>query len=250
MSEGLRVLAVDDERPALEDLARLLRGSDHVAHVETASSGAAALAKLADRRFDAIFLDVRMPELDGLELTRVLRRFESAPDVVFVTAYDDAAVDAFELRAVDYLMKPVARPRLEETLARVRGRQRAGAESETATAPAEKPPGHDLVAARGRSGGTRLVTRSSILYVESAGDYVRLVCDDGRYLLRAHISDLERRWSSSGFVRVHRQYVANIARALELQPNLNGTASLVFHDGSSIPVSRRQVSALMQALAA
>ena len=110
---GVReVLAVDDERPALDDLARVLRAQPAVAEVETAESGEEALHALAGgEHYDAVFLDVRMPGLDGVELARVLRRFAAPPALIFVSAYESAAVEAFELRALDYLMKPVSRAR-------------------------------------------------------------------------------------------------------------------------------------------
>ena len=105
----LRVLAVDDERPALDDLARVLRAQPAVAEVATAESGEEALHALAGgEHYDAVFLDVRMPGLDGVELARVLRRFASPPALIFVSAYESAAVEAFELRALDYLLKPVS----------------------------------------------------------------------------------------------------------------------------------------------
>ncbi len=126
----MRVLAVDDELPALEDLVRLLEASPAVERVESAASAEEALVALAaGTAIDAVFLDVRMPGLDGLELARVLRRFEHPPAVVFVSAFDDAAVDAFELAAVDYLRKPVSRRRLDEAIERAsapRTRRRAG----------------------------------------------------------------------------------------------------------------------------
>jgi DNA-binding LytR/AlgR family response regulator len=245
---GLTVLAVDDELPALRDLARLLAGSQLVETVDTAASAAEALSQLGDRAYDALFLDVRMPDVDGVELARVLRRFARPPAVVFVTAYEDAAVDAFQVRALDYLLKPVARRRLEEALARVRG------EAEAPAAPEPEAKGQttgelDLVPAENlRGGGVRLVARSSILYVEASGDYVRLVTEDGRFLLRGHLLDLERRWQAHGFVRVHRRYLANLARAVEVRPHLNGTASLVFTGGASIAVSRRQATQLARRL--
>src|SRR5437764_753026 len=118
-ADRLTILAVDDERTQLEDLARLLRSSPSVEEVECACDGRDALAKLSSQPYDAIFLDVRMPDLDGLELARVLRRFAAPPQLVFVSAYDTAAVDAFELAALDYLRKPVSRHRVEEALERV-----------------------------------------------------------------------------------------------------------------------------------
>jgi DNA-binding LytR/AlgR family response regulator len=247
-SERLTILAVDDERPQLQDLARLLSSSPIVEAVECASGGHEALLKASSQPYDAIFLDVRMPDLDGLELARVLRRFASPPQLVFVTAHDSAAVDAFELRALDYLLKPVARQRVQETLERV-----ASAVSATEQATGEPhsdphsptPREGDVVAvANVRSGSTRLIPRTSILYVQSHGDFVRIVVEDGRYLLRATLTDVQRRWDQFGFVRVHRQYVANLNNAVELRPLFGGTAELVFGDGRTIPVARRNVAEL------
>src|SRR5438552_4328199 len=118
-SDRLTILAVDDEHTQLEDLARLLRSFPAVEEVECAYGGHDALVKASSQPYDAIFLDVRMPDLDGVELARVLRRFASPPQLVFVTAYDSAAVDAFELHALDYLLKPVRRNRVQEALERV-----------------------------------------------------------------------------------------------------------------------------------
>ncbi len=118
-SRGLTILAVDDEQTQLEDLARLLRGFPSVEDVECAAGGQDALVKASGQPYDAIFLDVRMPDLDGLKLARVLKRFSNPPQIVFVSAYDTAAVDVFELRAVDYLRKPVSRRRVEEALERI-----------------------------------------------------------------------------------------------------------------------------------
>jgi alkanesulfonate monooxygenase SsuD/methylene tetrahydromethanopterin reductase-like flavin-dependent oxidoreductase (luciferase family) len=117
---GLDVLVVDDEGPALADLARQLRSLPETAAVHTAADGQEALRTLAERPFDAVFLDVRMPGIDGLELARVLRRFETPPAVVFVSAHETGAVGAFELKALDYLMKPVSRRRLAEAIALIR----------------------------------------------------------------------------------------------------------------------------------
>jgi DNA-binding LytR/AlgR family response regulator len=240
--DGLRVLAVDDERNALEDLAWMLDASDLVADVDTAASGNEAMQKVGTTAYDAIFLDVRMPGLDGVGLGRVLRRFANPPALVFVTAFESAAVDAFELRAADYLMKPVGRARLEEALRRVA--EPSAAAPEAAPAPAHDDEADVVPVDNVRGGGTRLVARSSILYLQAHGDYVRIVSDDGRFLLRARLADIERRWEPFGFVRVHRGYVANLKRAVEVRPLFNGTAVLVFGDGSTVPIARRQVAEL------
>jgi DNA-binding LytR/AlgR family response regulator len=258
-TDRLRLLAVDDERPQLEDLARLLGSFAGVQRVDCARDGHEALHKLStDPGYDAIFLDVRMPDLDGIELGRVLRRFASPPQLVFVSAYDSAAVDAFELRALDYLLKPVSRRRLEEALERVNAAlDRSGGEP-TAPATEDRGAASATVSATGemvavsnvRTGSTRLIARSSILYVQSHGDFVRIVTPEGRYLLRATLADVERRWEPHGFHRVHRQYLANLAQAVELRPQLGGGAELVFTEGQAVPVARRQSGDLSRRLRA
>jgi two-component system, LytTR family, response regulator LytT len=245
--DQLTILAVDDERTQLEDLARLLRNSPSVREVECAYDGHEALHKASTQAFDAIFLDVRMPDLDGLELGRVLRRFAEPPQLVFVSAYDSAAVDAFELHALDYLRKPVGRRRVEEAIERV-------AAAVDSTAVAERNPArlvvpsadeHEMIAVANLHGGsTRLLARSAILYVQSYGDFVRIVTADGRYLLRSTLAEIERRWEPLGYVRVHRQYVANLRNAVELRPMLGGTAELTFGNGQTIPVARRHTAEL------
>jgi DNA-binding LytR/AlgR family response regulator len=234
----LDVLVVDDEGPALADLSRLLRSTPGTGAVCTAASGQEALRTLAARPFDAVFLDVRMPGIDGLELARVLRRFEQPPAVVFVSAYETGAVGAFELKALDYLMKPVSSSRLAEALGRVR---------EARGAPATRD---DVVPLPTLRGGTRLVPRESILFLQAEGDYVHVICDDERFLMRGRISELARRWHEHGFVQVHRGYVANLRRAAEVRPRENGTAVLAFPDGREIPVARRKVADLRRELVA
>ena len=243
MTAPLRVLAVDDERNALDDLAWMLDASELVGEVDTAASGNEAMQKVGTTAYDAIFLDVRMPGLDGDGFARVLRRFADPPKVVFVTAYETAAVEAFALRAADYLMKPVGRARLEEALRRV-AEPATQAAPEPAPAPAAEDEADVVPVDNVRGGGTRLVPRTSILYLQAHGDYVRLVTDDGRFLLRARLADIERRWEQFGFVRVHRGYIANLKRAVEVRPLFNGTAVLVFGDGTTVPIARRQVSEL------
>jgi two-component system response regulator LytT len=248
---GLRVLAVDDERPALEDLARLLGGAPAVSEVVVADSGGEALRSLADHRFDAIFLDVRMPELDGLELASVLDQFASPPALVFVSAYEDGAVGAFEhdLHPLDYLMKPVSRARIVQALDRVLA-ARDGDPAAGPGAPHGAGDGEIVPVEHQRGGATRLVARSSILYVKADGDYVRIVSDEGRFLVRGALSDIERRWVAYGFARVHRSYIANLRRATEIRPELGGTATIVLTDGTEIPVARRQVAELRRRLRA
>lgn len=256
MSErGLSVLAVDDEPPQLEDLARILRASPRVHRVETAASGQEAMVKASRRPYDAIFLDVRMPELDGLELARVLKAFARAPALVFVSAFDTSAVATFEVRALDFLMKPVTPERVAEALDRVlasnsahedaHGNGAHGAHGE-AGEPGED---EDVIAVNNvRAGAVRLLKRSSILYVMAYGDYLRVFADSGRYLARGTLADIERRFDAHGFLRVHRCYLANLRRVTEIRPLLNGTALLMFENGGEVPVARRHMAALRRRL--
>lgn len=253
---GLRILAVDDEPRALADLERLLRAMPEVSGVECADAGAEALRRVAASSFDAVFLDVRIPGLDGLELARVLRRFAAAPELVFVSAHDDAAVEAFELRALDYLRKPVARARLTEAVHRVadaravRSTDGTGQGEDAAAVAANDPDGAgEVVAVSALHGGaTRLLARAEIQYVSSYGDFVHVVTAGSRFLLRSTLSDVERRWAPHGFVRVHRQYLANLHRAVELRPQVGGTAELAFADGAVVPVARRHTAELARRL--
>jgi DNA-binding LytR/AlgR family response regulator len=248
---SLCVLAVDDERPALEDLARMLRASAWIAEVVCAQNGSEALRQLAKRQFDALFLDVRMAGLGGLELAGVLGRFANPPAIVFVSAYEDGAVRAFEVHAVDFLMKPVSRQRLEDAITRV-AEYTGRAAPRSATGPELPPedPAHEEIVAveRANGGATRIVSRASILYVQARGDYVRIVSDEGRFIHRGTLSELERRWSAHAFHRVHRAYLVNLRRAVEMRPDLGGTAVMLLNDGSEIPVARRHVGELRHRL--
>jgi DNA-binding LytR/AlgR family response regulator len=249
--DRLTILAVDDEQPQLADLARLLRAFPSVEDVECAGDGQDALVKASTQRFDAIFLDVRMPDLDGLKLARVLKRFQNPPQIVFVSAYDTAAVDAFELNAVDYLRKPVSRRRVEQALERVASALEQGNAGEVSDGAAGRPPSeHDMVAVLSSQGGgsIRLVPRSEILYAQAHGDFVRVITAEGGYLLRSTLAGIETRWKPFGFVRVHRGYVANLARAVELRPLLGGTAELVLPGEETVPVARRHVAELRRRL--
>jgi DNA-binding LytR/AlgR family response regulator len=173
---------------------------------------------------------------------------------VFVSAYDNAAVDAFELHALDYLRKPVARARVEEAVERV-----ADAIEAAHPGTGERSTRHDgrdghradeeMIAVANLHGGTtRLLARSSIYYVQSYGDFVRVVTADGRYLLRSTLAEIEQRWSRHGFFRAHRQYVVNLRNTVELRPQLGGTAELAFADGQAIPVARRHAAELARRL--
>lgn len=240
-ASGLVVLAVDDEEPALDELAYLLRADQRVAQVRTARDATEALRVLRDGSVDVTFLDIRMPGLDGLELARVLRQFAQPPLVVFVTAHDDRAVDAFDLGAVDYLLKPLRQDRLAEALrraavarGRVPARGDAGRDSADEVIPVEL------------AGRTRMLPRSSVRWVEAQGDYARLHTAEGSHLVRIPLSALEERWADAGFVRIHRSYLVALHLIRELR--LTGSGYVVRVDDRELPVSRRHTRELKDRL--
>ncbi|HSF26241.1 MAG TPA: LytTR family DNA-binding domain-containing protein [Actinomycetes bacterium] len=212
----LSVLVVDDELPALEELGWLLRQDPRVGSVRLAQDGATALRLLDEQQVDALFLDIRMPGLDGLALARVLARFKEAPQVVFVTAYDDHAVDAFELDAADYLLKPVHPERLAEAVRRVVVATEPGGDGPDPGGPADPLPEETIPVELG--GVTRFVARSDVRWVEAAGDYARLHTADGSsHLVRVPLTTLEERWGAAGFVRIHRSTLVALTHIDELR---------------------------------
>ncbi len=225
---SLVVLAVDDEPPALDELAYLLRADHRVAAVHTAGDATDALRVLRDTDVDAVFLDIRMPGLDGMELARVLRRFSRPPAIVFVTAYDDGAVDAFDLGVTDYVRKPVRRERLAESLRRVASLRPAQRE---ANGPSDPSIPVEL------AGTTRMLPRSAVRWVEAQGDYARLHTADASHLVRVSLATLAERWADAGFVRIHRSYLVQLALIAELR--LTNSGYVVVVDGTELPVSRR-----------
>ncbi|MET8451688.1 LytTR family DNA-binding domain-containing protein [Streptomyces sp. NPDC005209] len=244
MTEELSVLVVEDEPLSRDELVHLLRGVPGVGQVEAAPDAVSALKLLRHREFDAAFLDIGMPGLDGMELAAVLSRLARPPAVVFVTASQQHAVDAFGIGAVDYLLKPASAGRVRQALERVH-RARA-APVPRAAAPPE--PAGDLAVLKVESEGrTRYVRREQVRFVEAHGDHVRLDTREGRFLVRMPLSALERGWSQAGFLRVHRGYLLALRAVEDLRTDAVG--QLVAHTaGGDVPVSRRHARQLKEQL--
>jgi DNA-binding LytR/AlgR family response regulator len=241
VSRPLTVLAVDDEAPALDELAYLLDRHPAVGEVLRAGDATAALRELNRRPVDAVFLDINMPGLSGIELAGVLARYAQRPAIVFVTAHDDKAVAAFDVGAVDYLLKPVRENRLDEAVRRVQARREA-------SPPSPGTPADSDVLPAELGGITSLVPRDSISWVEAEGDYARLHSASGAHLVRIPLSTLESRWREHGFQRIHRSYLValrfvtglrTVDGAVLVRLRANGTSPEV-----ELPVSRRQAREL------
>ena len=245
MAGQLRVLAVDDEPPALDELSYLLGRHPDIGEVVTVSDATAALRVLGEQPLDAVFLDINMPGLSGLELAGVLANFAAPPALVFVTAHDDEAVAAFEVGALDYLLKPIRQERLDEAVRRVRA-SRTPDDSRTGDSPGD----HVIPVELG--GVTQLVRCDTVGWVEAEGDYARLHTASGSHLVRIPLSVLEDRWRNRGFQRVHRSYLVALGMVTGLRTSSTATLVRLRANGASpaveLPVSRRQARELRDRL--
>lgn len=241
MKSALTVLAVDDEAPALDELVYLLGRHPDIDKVFDASDATSALRELNQRTIDAIFLDINMPGLSGIELAGVLANFAHRPAVVFVTAHDDKAVAAFDVGAIDYLLKPIRADRLDEAVRRVTSARTA------APAQSADDPDADVIPAE-LGGITHLIPRDSIGWVEAEGDYARLHSASGSHLVRIPLSTLETRWRDHGFQRIHRSYLVALRVVTGLRTADGAVLVRLRTNGASpaveLPVSRRQAREL------
>ncbi|MFC5729162.1 MULTISPECIES: LytR/AlgR family response regulator transcription factor [Nocardioides] len=233
--ERLRVLVIDDERPALDELSFLLGADDRVGEVIACQSATDGLRTLRECEVDCVFLDIQMPGLSGLELAEVLGRFKQPPPVVFVTAHEQHAVEAFDLHAVDYVLKPVRPERLAEAVRRV------------VTDADRRPATTDTQIAVERGGVTRFIDRGDITHVEAQGDYARLHTGGGAtYLIRVPLSTLEEEWAEAGFHRIHRSLLVALPHVTEVRTDQGRTTVVV--DGIELAVSRRHTRGLRDVL--
>jgi two-component system LytT family response regulator len=231
MSAPLRVLVVDDEAPARRKLERLLAELPDVALAGEAESGPEAVARIAALAPDLVLLDVQMPGLDGFGVVDAVG-VAAMPAVVFVTAYDEHALRAFEVRALDYLLKPVTLDRLREAVTRVQARRAAGAAS---TAPA--PPLRHLLVHDAR--GARLLPVDEIELARAERNYVALRTARGTFRVRGTIGGLAERLDGARFLRVNRSDVVRLDAIAELQPWSHGDYRIVLRDGTALLWSRR-----------
>ncbi len=232
----LKALVVDDEAPARSELRFLLDEAGGVEVVGEASTAVEALQLIKAIPYDAIFLDIDMPGLSGMEFAEVLAGLPKPPAVVFVTAHSEHALEAFEVAAVDYLVKPVEVERLKVAIGRLTTPEPGGERVERI--PVEK------------AGRKILVGVDEILYVMARDDYSYIFTDTERYLSTISLAQLEARLQASGFYRVHRRYLVNLERVQEVVPMYGGTLLLTLRDSArtQIPVSRRRVPSLKKAL--
>jgi two-component system LytT family response regulator len=255
----IRTILVDDEKLATQGLQLRLEAHSDVEIVDTAQNGREAIRKIKTHKPDLVFLDIQMPGFDGFSVIQGLMEVEP-PLVVFVTAYSDHAIRAFEAQAVDYLVKPVEPERLADALDRVRQRlseKRGAAEVERLkTVLAEVAPDaagdYDAEIAPDAHAADRYekminikdrgqifrVDVDSIERIDAAGDYMCIYTADNSLILRETMKDLEKRLDPRNFQRVHRSTIVNLSQVKQVKPHTNGECFLVLGSGAQVKVSR------------
>jgi two-component system LytT family response regulator len=243
----IRALIVDDEPFARERVRQLLDGDPEIEIAGECGDGLQAIAMINEQAPDLLFLDVQMPELDGFEL---LEKVEAArmPVIIFLTAYDQYAIRAFEACALDYLLKPCAEDRFAKSVRRAKAllglspEECPPASLLSLPAPPEAPSSEQKFLERlvVKSGGRVYFFRvEEIDWIEAQGNYARIYVDRAAYLLREPLSHLERALDPRRFVRIHRSTIVNVDRIKELQPMFHGQYTVVLRDGAEITLSRR-----------
>jgi two-component system LytT family response regulator len=238
----VRVLIVDDERPARDRLQRLLSQEAGVTAIAQAADGVEALALVATFAPDVMFLDIQMPEVSGIELAASLPA--PAPLIVFVTAFDQYAVRAFDANAIDYLLKPFDQARLQRAMARVRDRLLRPAPVSPLPAATGLPLRQLLVTERGT---TRVIRIEQVQWIETADNYVVLHSETGQPLLRQTLSALLEQLGD-GFVRCHRRAAVQLSWIDSVVALDKGDCELVLRGGARVPCSRQYRAAVVARL--
>ena len=245
-SKKIRAIIVDDEELARQVLRELLRSHPEIEIVAECANGFEAVKAVAERKPDLMFLDVQMPKLDGFE---VLELTGTDMAVIFVTAYDQYAIHAFEARAVDYLLKPFGAERLASAIERVNERVGGKLPPPSDLAAEARPPAQflDRIVVKD---GTRVqfIPVNKLDYAEAQDDYVALCAEGKKHLKQQTISSLEKSLDPSRFLRVHRSFIVNLERVARIEPYGKDTHVAVLSNGAQLPVSRAGYTRLKQIL--
>ena len=249
MAEGTRkcrAVIVDDEELARRVLRELLRAHNEVEVVAECPNGFEAVKAVAELKPDLLFLDVQMPKLDGFE---VLELIAEGPAVIFVTAYDQYALRAFEAHAVDYLLKPFGADRLKVALERVKERLGGKLPPPAELAAAARPPARYLERIVVKDGSrVHIIPVSKLDYAEAQDDYVALAVEGKKHLKQQTLSNLEKALDPERFLRIHRSYIVNLDRLGKVEPYGKDTHVVVLTTGAQLPVSRSGYARLREIL--
>jgi DNA-binding LytR/AlgR family response regulator len=243
----IRVLIVDDEAPTRVRLRQLLAANLDIEVCGEAESGIEAMQMTAEIRPDAILLDIQMPGCSGIDVAACLP--EPRPKIIFCTAHDEYAVEAFELHAVDYLLKPIGRSRLAQALERLRSLASA-ADREASLDRVIRHQSFSQARFLVRNGSRYLVIHESrVLYFGTEGSLTRLVADKSEYWMDLTLNDLERRLHPTRFFRVSRAAIINLNAVAEVIPLTGGSGEVLLKNGQKLEIARRRFRDLLQSLA-
>ena len=238
----LRAMIVDDEAPARSELRFLLEQTGKIGTISEASSVRSAIEMLMEVRVEVVFLDISMPGASGLQLAEALHKLKNPPAIVFVTAYSDHAVEAFDVDAVDYLLKPVEEERLDRAIEKVLLHVKPVPETSSKSSSIERIPVE-------KGGRKVLIPVDQIRFIMAKDDYSCIFTEDDRYLSTTSLAQFESKLSDFGFFRVHRRYIVNLANVEDVETAASGAIQLgVTGVDERIPVSRRRVVPLKKAL--
>jgi two-component system LytT family response regulator len=232
----IRAVIVDDEELARQMLREFLSGHSEIEIAAECANGFEAVKAVTELKPDLVFLDIQMPKLDGFE---VLELIGTERAIIFVTAYDEYAIRAFDIHAVDYLLKPFGAERFEIALQRARQRLGGKLPSPTELSSSARPPSQPLERIVVRD-GTRvfIIPVAKLDYAEAQDDYVALATGGKKHLKQQTISSLESALDSSRFLRIHRSYIVNLERVTKVEPYSKDNHVVVLSDGTQLPVSR------------
>ena len=241
MSQKIRTLVADDEPIARARVVALLRGEADIELVRECATGEEARAAIEQEQLDLLFLDVQMPEITGIDLARTIQT-HGEPAVVFVTAYDQYALRAFEVHALDYLLKPFSSDRFRAALGHAREhlakRRSSPAAPDTAAAPSEATAGRRNRLMVKSGGRIHFVRTADLDWCEASGNYVRMHVAQQEYLVRDTMAHLESQLDPQQFMRIHRSTIVNVDRIQEMQSSFNGEYVVLLRNGTRLTLSR------------
>jgi two-component system, LytTR family, response regulator len=237
--ENIRILIIDDETPARDIIKYYLTEVESVEIIGECSDGFSGLKAISSLKPDLVFLDIQMPRLTGIELVEVLTE---KPEIIFTTAYDQFALRAFELNAVDYLLKPFAKRRFLEAVKKAIAKIKAGAGNKEpasqllAIKPTPPAPVNRIVVRKGNA--INLIPVEEIRYVEAQDDYVMIYHSNGKNLKQETMKSCEDNLPRTDFVRIHRSYIVKIGEIKRIEPYGKDNHVAILHSGDKLPVSR------------
>jgi two-component system, LytTR family, response regulator len=237
--EKIRIVIIDDETPAREIIKHYLQEVENIELIAECADGFSGLKTISAMKPDLVFLDIQMPRLTGIEMVEVLTE---KPEIIFITAYDQFAIRAFELNAVDYLMKPFPKRRFLEAVKKAIDKIRSGTGNKKAGSellekkPESSSPVNRIVVRKANS--INIIPVDQVRYVEAQDDYVMIYHSSGKALKQQTMKYYEDNLPQSDFIRIHRSYIVNVAEINRIEPYGKDTHIAILNSGDKLPVSR------------